>query len=115
MSSVPSAAMVRQGTYARVVMELPLRWTGRLPDWLRRLLEIGASPSDSGELRVRKAVLVLSSTLMAGLASVWVATYALLGLWVSAALPLSYQVASAASIYVFARTHRYLLFRVSQL
>jgi class 3 adenylate cyclase len=82
---------------------------------LRRLLEIGASPSDSGELRVRKAVLVLSSTLMAGLASVWVATYALLGLWVSAALPLSYQVASAASIYVFARTHRYLLFRASQL
>jgi adenylate cyclase len=97
-------------------MELQRRWTmGRLPGWLRRLVEIGALPSDSGELRVRKAVLVLSSTLMASLASVWVVTYASLGLWVSAAIPLGYQVASAASIYTFARTHRYLLFRGSQL
>jgi adenylate cyclase len=97
-------------------MELRRRWTmGPLPGWLRRLVEIGALPSDSGELRVRKAVLVLSSTLMASLASVWVVTYASLGLWVSAAIPLGYQVASTASIYTFARTHRYLLFRGSQL
>ena len=49
---------------------------------------IGALPSDSDELRARKAVLVLSSTLMAALACVWVVTYAVLGLWVSAAIPL---------------------------
>ncbi len=72
-------------------------------------------PSDSEELRVRKAVLVLSSTLMASLAFVWVVTYAALGLWVSAAIPFAYQVASAASIYTFARTRRYRLFRTSQL
>jgi adenylate cyclase len=88
---------------------------GRLPRWSRRLLEIGALPSDSDELRVRKAVLVLSSTLMASLAFVWVGTYASLGLWVSAAIPFTYQVASAISIYTFARTRRYLLFRWSQL
>jgi hypothetical protein len=82
---------------------------------LQRLVEIGALPSDSAELRLRKAVLVLSSTLMASLAFVWVATYASLGLWVSAAIPFGYQVASAASIYLFARTRRYLLFRASQL
>jgi hypothetical protein len=35
---------------------------------VRRLVDIGASPSDSEELRVRKAVLVLSTALMAGLA-----------------------------------------------
>jgi class 3 adenylate cyclase len=87
----------------------------RLPDWLQRLAEIGALPSDSEELRVRKAVLVLSSTLMASLACLWVGTYAALGLWVSAAIPFAYQLASAASIYTFARTHRYLLFRRSQL
>ncbi|MFN8161539.1 MAG: adenylate/guanylate cyclase domain-containing protein [Solirubrobacterales bacterium] len=86
-----------------------------LPAWVRRLAEIGALPSDSEELRVRKAVLVLSSTLMASLAVVWVATYAVLGLWVSAAIPFAYQLASAASIYTFARTRRYLLFRTSQL
>src|SRR5256885_1784511 len=87
----------------------------RLPGWLRRLAEVGVLPSDSEELRVRKALLVLSATLMAGLAFVWVATYAALGLWVSAAIPFAYQVASAASIYTFARTRRYRLFRTSQL
>jgi class 3 adenylate cyclase len=98
------------------VRELRVRWTWRrLPAWLRRLAEIGALPSDSEELRVRKAVLVLSSTLMTSLACVWVATYAALGLWLSAAIPLGYQLASAASIYTFARTRRYLLFRASQL
>ena len=88
---------------------------GRLPGWLKRLVGIGALPADSEELRIRKAVLVLSSTLMASLSCVWVVTYAVLGLWVSAAIPLVYQLASAASIYTFARTRRYMFFRQSQL
>ena len=88
---------------------------GRLPDWLRWLTELGGLPSDTEELRLRKSVLVLSSSLMATLAFLWVGTYAVLGLWVSAAIPLAYQLASAASLYTFARTRRYRLFRVSQL
>jgi len=52
---------------------------------------------------------------MAALALIWVGTYAVLGLWLSAAIPFAYQVASAASIYAFARTRRYRLFRTSQL
>lgn len=67
------------------------------------------------EVRVRKSVLVLSSTLMASLSFVWVGTYAALGLWLSAAIPFAYQLASAASIYAFARQRRYGLFRASQL
>jgi adenylate cyclase len=82
---------------------------------VQRLAEIGALASDSEELRVRKAVLVLSSTLMASLAVVWIVTYALLGLWVSAAIPLVYQLASAISLYAFARSRKYLLFRTTQL
>jgi class 3 adenylate cyclase len=82
---------------------------------LKRLVGIGALPADSEELRIRKAVLVLSSTLMASLSCVWVVTYALLGLWASAAIPLVYQLASVASIYTFARTRRYVFFRQSQL
>jgi class 3 adenylate cyclase len=82
---------------------------------LAQLSQLGALPSDPEELRVRKAVLVLSSTLMAGFATVWVGTYAALGLWLSAAIPLAYQIASVASIVTFARTCRYLLFRRSQL
>ena len=53
--------------------------------------------------------------MMASLSCVWVATYAALGLWVSAAIPFAYQLASGLSIWVFARTRRYLLFRRSQL
>lgn len=97
-------------------MKLRLQWAGeRSPRWLHRLMQIGALASDSAEVRVRKSVLVLSSTLMASLSLVWVVTYAWLGLWVSAAIPLGYQVSSAVSIYTFARTHHYLLFRRSQL
>jgi adenylate cyclase len=86
-----------------------------LPSWVQSFAEIGSLPSDSEEVRVRKAVLVLSSTLMASLAFIWVVTYSVLGLWLSAAIPFAYQLASAASIYTFARTRRYLLFRASQL
>lgn len=100
-------------------MDVPRRgpaWS-QLPDWLRRLTDLGALPSDSDELRLRKSVLVLSSSLMATFAFVWVGTYAALGLWLwlSAAIPFAYQLASAASIYTFARTRRYRLFRASQL
>jgi class 3 adenylate cyclase len=79
------------------------------------LARVGVLPSDSDELRLRKEVLTLSSVLMASLAFVWVGTYAALGLWLSAAIPLAYQLASAVSVYTFARTRRYLLFRRSQL
>ena len=87
----------------------------RVPGWIRDFAGIGALPSDSEETRLRKSVLVLSSSLMAMLALVWVATYAALGLWVSAAIPFAYQLATAASIYAFARERRYRLFRASQL
>ena len=89
--------------------------SGRLSIWVRRLAAIGTLPSDSDELRLRKAILTLSSTLMASLAFVWVVTYAVLGQWTSAAIPFVYQVASGVSIVAFSRTRRYRLFRRSQL
>jgi guanylate cyclase len=97
-------------------MELRMRTAiGRLPGWLRRLVDAGSDPGDSEEMRLRKSVLVLSALLMASLASIWVVTYAILGLWAQAAIPFAYQLASAASIAVFARTRRYIVFRRSQL
>lgn len=57
----------------------------------------------------------MSSVLMAALSCVWVVSYAVLGLWVSALIPLVYQVATAVSLSTFARTRRYVLFRESQL
>jgi class 3 adenylate cyclase len=87
----------------------------RLPRWLTRYAAIGVLPSDSEEFRVRKTVLTLSATLMASAAFVWVGTYAALGLWLSAAIPFVYQLASSVSIAAFAVTRRYRLFRRSQL
>ena len=87
----------------------------RVPGWLQRYADVGALPEDSEDVRLRKSVLVLSSTLMAVLALIWVGTYAALGLWLSAAIPFVYQLASATSIVAFARTRHYQLFRASQL
>ena len=87
----------------------------RLPGWAQRLVTVGERPGDSGEERTQKAVLVLSTVLMASLSTVWVVTYAILGLWVSAAIPFAYQVASVASLLTFARTKRLAMLRTSQL
>ena len=91
------------------------RWWQQAPGWLLRYAETGALPSDSEEIRLRKSVLVLSSSMMALLALIWVGTYAALGVWLSALLPFIYQLASAASIATFARQRHYGLFRTSQL
>ena len=88
--------------------------SSRLPRWLQRLVDIGALPSDSASCGAQgRAGPVLDAH--GGLACVWVVTYAVLGLWLSAAIPFAYQLASAASIATFARTRRYVLFRQSQL
>jgi class 3 adenylate cyclase len=92
-----------------------VRLLERPPRLLRRLVDLGALPEDPPDVRLRKAGLVLSSVIMAALACVWVVTYAALGLWVSALIPLAYQAATVLSIAVFARTRRYRLFLRSQL
>src|SRR5512132_690472 len=90
-------------------------WWRRLPDWVDRLAQVGVVATDSQEERVRKATLTLTSALITVLAVIWVATYAAFGLWLSALIPLVYQLASVASIAAFARTKRYGFFRASQL
>ena len=82
---------------------------------VERLARVGVSPTDSGELRDRKATLTLSVVTVTALAVIWVATYLALGLPVSAAIPFAYQVASVGSIVLFARTKDFRFFSVSQL
>ncbi|HUF58398.1 MAG TPA: adenylate/guanylate cyclase domain-containing protein [Actinomycetota bacterium] len=81
----------------------------------RRLIEIGSQPEDDEAESLRKRVLVLAASIITGLATVWVVSYALMGLYVSALIPFTYQVASVANLAVFARTKRYRLFRFSEL
>jgi guanylate cyclase len=88
-----------------------LDWAGRA---VARAAAAGSLPTDSPEERLRKSALVLSSLLITALACVWVATYAALGLWVSAGIPLAYQVASLLGLALFARTKRYDVYRAGQ-
>jgi class 3 adenylate cyclase len=81
---------------------------------LRRFAHLGVAPQDPDATRDQKATLTLAAGFIASLAVIWVATYWALGLPRSAAIPFAYQVATVASIAVFARTKSYRFFRTSQ-
>jgi len=71
-----------------------------LRGWIDRLANAGALPGDSPDERLRKATLTLSAILVTILATVWFVTYAALGLWVPAAVPLGYQLFSLAGLAI---------------
>jgi class 3 adenylate cyclase len=83
--------------------------------FVERLGVIGVEPGDSDETRVRKVILTLAASIVTVLSFIWVGTYLALGLPVSAAIPLSYQVVTVVSLAVFARTKSYEPFRFSQI
>ena len=90
-------------------------WLDRVPSWVERLVTMGVLPEDPEEERLRKASLTLTATMVTVLAVIWVTTYSVLGLYLSAAIPLGYQVISIGSLVVLARTGRFEFFRTSQL
>jgi hypothetical protein len=71
---------------------------------VHRLAFIGVAETDADDTRAQKAALTLVAALITALSIVWVGTYWMLGLRQLAAIPFVYQVASVASIVVFART-----------
>jgi guanylate cyclase len=87
-------------------------------DWastaVGRAAAVGSLPTDTADERLRKSALVLSSLLITSLSFIWVGTYAALGLWRSALIPLAYQIASVVGLVFFARTKRYAVYRASQ-
>ncbi len=82
---------------------------------LASLASIGALPVETPAEGLRKRTLVLAATTITVLAVVWVVTYWLLGLHLSASIPFAYQVASVVNLAILAKTKRYRLFRRSQL
>jgi class 3 adenylate cyclase len=82
---------------------------------LDRLSRIGVAPEDPHEVQVQKITLTLSAVTVTVLSVFWVGTYLALGLPVSAAIPLTYQVASVVTLVAFARTKDYRFFRFSQI
>jgi len=83
----------------------------RLVRWLAFL---GVSDTDSDETRGQKVALTLAASTVIGLAVIWVATYAALGIYLAAAIPFTYQLVSLTSLVVFARTKSYRFLRSSQ-
>jgi hypothetical protein len=59
----------------------PGRWRGRLHALLERTAAVAVLPGDPEQVRVRKASLILLVALIVPLSTVWVVTYAALGLW----------------------------------
>lgn len=81
---------------------------------IRRLSVLGDAEIDADETRAQKAALTLAAALVTVLAVIWVGTYWVLGLFQAALIPFVYQVASVASLVVFAHTKSYRFFRFSQ-
>ena len=79
-----------------------------------RFALLGVSEGDSDEAQAQKATLTLAAGSIALLSIAWIATYWALGLPISAAIPFAYQVATVASLVLFARTKSYRLLRLSQ-
>jgi adenylate cyclase len=79
-----------------------------------RVSAIGSVATDDDETRARKATLVIAAVCITVLSFIWVGTYLVLDLPEAAAIPLAYQVASVATLAVFARTKSYRFLRTSQ-
>lgn len=94
---------------------IEIRLRSELPRWAERLSRTGTLPGDSEDLRARKSTLVLAAAAITALSTIWVTTYAALGHYTAAAIPLAYQIASILSLAAFHRFKRFPAFRSSQL
>jgi adenylate cyclase len=81
---------------------------------IERLAELGARPEDAPDERLRKGTLILVASVITVTSATWVATYFVLGLPFSAAIPLTYQVVTVATLARFFRTKGFGILRVSQ-
>jgi guanylate cyclase len=87
----------------------------RLRALASRFGSIGADPSDSRELRERKALLVLATILVQPAGLVWGSLYWAYGEHVAAVIPWAYVPASLLTLAVFARTGSFRFLRAVQL
>ena len=78
----------------------------RLDALLARLAQVGASPSDDQEMRLRKALLVLVAVLILPIALLWGGLYLVMGA-PSGTVAFFYFGVSLASIAIFARTRNF--------
>ena len=82
---------------------------------LSSLLDIGALPDDSKDLRLQKRMLMTVALLGLFVGFGWGTVYWILGETTAALIPGSYGVLTAVNILVYRRTKRYKVFRFTQM
>ena len=86
-----------------------------ISELIRRLRSAGVQPGDDEETRLRKQLLLFATGLMTAVPVFWLALYVLMGLQVSASLPVGYQLVSLASLAIYLVTLNFNFFRFAQL
>jgi len=81
---------------------------------LWHLAEMGVAPTDSEDLRLKKAVMTIVSSSIAFLAIFWGSLYIYTGYPLSGAIPFSYAIISFSSTLHFFKTKRFAFFCFSQ-
>ena len=84
-------------------------------NFVARLRSAGILPEDPEDLKIRKSVLVFAMGLMTAAPMFWLGLYWLMGLQLSASLPLTYQLISVATFLIFIRTGNFGFFQYTQL
>lgn len=87
----------------------------RFDSWIFRLSKAAGLPSDTDELRLRKAVLILLAGICTILGVLWGVGYMVLGLPIAGSFPLGYSAMSSLSLYYFFRFKGYKFFCRGQL
>jgi len=95
------------------VRRLPV--TQRMPGWLIGLATAGTLPTESDDVRLRKATLTLLVAMITLAGIVWGTMYAVLGRRLSAVFPYGYSAFSMLNLLYLAAAKRYALFRFIQL
>jgi class 3 adenylate cyclase len=83
--------------------------------FVARLRNAGVEPGDSNDLRIRKSIMVFAMGLMTAAPMFWLVLYRLLGVQLSATLPLAFQVVSVLTLVIYIVTGAFRFFQYAQL
>jgi adenylate cyclase len=99
-------------TVAQHPISAPRRW---IPEWLVQLAAVGTMPSESDDVRLRKATLTLSVEMITLAGFLWGAMYVALGQYRSSIFPFAYSLISILNLIALALWKRYAVFRFIQI
>jgi len=85
------------------------------PSFITRLRHAGIEDQDSEDLKIRKTIMVFAMGLMTAAPMFWLAVYWVMGIQLSATLPLGFQLVSVATLVVYVATRSFSFFCYAQL